>query len=186
MGVSSGGGNSELDLSMIGGTAFEARLNELGLAKQSLTDAYTALGVGKSAKEAMEAAAVDKAEAKKMLEDADLTVAKLLKKTNDEVSKIVARAEQAAEFKVAEAEAIVNGIKENVDGMYAAANAALNQSTSILRDAAAVKINLDSKMFSLREIAEDLEAAKSEFLIAAEGIRDLQLRVRSALALALS
>lgn len=122
MGVSSGGNDFDLNAAMIGGTAFEARLNELSKAKQSLENAYTNLGLGNNAKVVMEKASALKLEAEALLEKNTALSETIISKANNAALKIANDARAKSDAVRSEAAEYEKNAKTKSDGLVSEAS----------------------------------------------------------------
>lgn len=181
MGVSSDTGNSEMQAAMAGGSTFEKRLAELATAKQSLTDAYTNLGLGQNAKDAIVAAEASKAEADVLVANAKIEANSLIQRANDDALKIIAAAKQSVGDYVNDERGKIEAQKSEAAELRTKAKAERDdaaQAFAEARNAAAI-----AKAAQVAAEASNAAAAEAAAMHAAEAEKMKVLREKVAAAL---
>ena len=182
MGVSSdNGANADLAAAMSGGSTFEQRLADLAAAKRSLDEAYTNLGLGNSAKAAVDAAEKAKAEAEAFLANAKADAKAIVLKAQEDAEKITSAAKQSTyEFTNAERQKI-EAQKAEAAELRAKAKADADDAAKKLLEAKAGMENAD-KVFAAavtREAAA--EAAAAAYSAGIEELKSIREKVSAVL-----
>lgn len=181
MGVSSDTGNSEMQAAMAGGSTFEQRLAELATAKQSLTDAYTNLGLGKNAKDAIVAAEASKAEAEALVANAKIEAKSIVQRANDDALKITATAKQSLNDYVNDERGKIEAQKAEAADLRSKAKAEREDAAKALADAR--EASAIAKAAQVAAEASNAAAAEAAAMHAAEAEKIKALREKVATAL---
>lgn len=159
MGVSSdNGANADLAAAMSGGSTFEQRLAELATAKQSLADAYTNLGLGNSAKLALEEAEKAKAEAASILDNAKANAKAIVIKAQEDAERMTSAARKIANDETNVAREQIAAQKAEAAELRSKAKADAEAAASALKDAQAandVATKLSAEAEARKKKADD-------------------------------
>jgi len=183
MGVSSDNGNNDFEVAIMGGSTFEERIAELAGARKSLMDAYTDLGLGKTAQVAVAAAKDAQAKAEKALADGKATADAMTAKANAEALSVVHSAKVKMDAERRAANEQIEAQKADAAAMRASAKAAADEAAKALADAKKAEAEMENAKHLLVAATAEQNASARIHAAEAEKLKALRLKVTSALRL---